>query len=170
MSTVGFPVAPPGTQWRLHQTEPAGNSYKHAQTWPAISSLEGRQDVEQMRLKSITFSRWGGNDQDFSGVKVTNKADQSSELMGTERHDWETAQIKELPIQKIHIFEKNDAYMRGFRIHYRNGETTLINSENGIDKGVIEFEETDILVGLTCLCTAANELKPRGFGFTVMRR
>ena len=60
--------------------------------------------------------------------------------------------------------------MRGFRIHYRNGETTLINSENGIDKGVIEFEETDVLVGLTCLCTAPSDLKPRGFGFTVMRK
>ena len=60
--------------------------------------------------------------------------------------------------------------MRGFRIHYRNGETTLINSETGVDKGAIEFEETDILVGLTCLCTAPNDLKPRGFGFTVMRR
>ena len=60
--------------------------------------------------------------------------------------------------------------MRGFRIHYRNGEVTLINSETGNDLGSIEFEETDVLVGVTCLCTASNELKPRGFGFTVMRK
>ena len=123
-----------------------------------------------MRIKSITFSRWGSSDQDFSGIRLTNKSGQSSELMGTKRHDEETAEIKELPIARIQIFEKNDAYMRGFRIHYRNGDTTLINSDTGIDKGAIEFEETDILVGLTCLCTAPNDLKPRGFGFTVMRR
>lgn len=39
--------------------------------------------------------------------------------------------------------------MRGFKITYRNGETDLINSESGPCAGTIDFEEGDVLVGVT---------------------
>ena len=59
-------------EFMVHETEPIGNEFGLDQTWPAMSSLEGRQDVNNMRIKTISFSRWGENDYDFSGLKVQN--------------------------------------------------------------------------------------------------
>ena len=59
--------------------------------------------------------------------------------------------------------------MRGFKITYRNGQTDLINSENGIDAGTIEFEDNDVLVGMTVHCNSDSDRRPRKFGFTIMR-
>ena len=59
--------------------------------------------------------------------------------------------------------------MRGFRITYRNGQTDLIGSDNGIEEGTVDFEQSDVLVGLTVQCNSENDKRPRRFGFTIMR-
>ena len=70
----------------------------------------------------MIVSRWGQSDTDFSGLKLRNAAGEESGLLGTERHAWETIDLQNLPIKKITIFEKNNNYMKGFRITYRNGQ------------------------------------------------
>ena len=74
-----------------------------------------------------------------------------------------------MPIQKITVFEKNDAYMRGFRIHYRNGSSEVINSADGTEAGTINFNEGDTLVGINVVCTSGDDKRPRKLGFTLMR-
>ena len=59
--------------------------------------------------------------------------------------------------------------MRGFRITYRNGQTDLIGSENGIEAGTVDFEASDVLVGLTVQCNSESDKRPRKFGFTILR-
>ena len=87
--------------------------------------------------------------------------------MGTQRHEWETLTLQDQPIKKITMFEKNSAYMKGFRITYRNGQQDVINADSGVDVGSIEFEKYDELVGMTI--QMGSDKKPRRFGFTVMR-
>lgn len=59
--------------------------------------------------------------------------------------------------------------MRGFKITYRNGEEDLINSCTGPCAGTIDFEEGDVLVGLTIQSNSDSDKRPRRFGFTIMR-
>ena len=60
--------------------------------------------------------------------------------------------------------------MRGFKIYYRNGQTDLIGSEDGLDAGTVEFDESDVLVGMTLHCNSESDKRPRRFGFTKMSR
>ena len=85
-------------EFMVHETKPIGNDFGLEQTWPAISSLQGRTDIDDMRLQVIQFSRWGENDQDFSGLVVTNNAGQSSDLMGTKRHEYTQIYLNQAPI------------------------------------------------------------------------
>ena len=59
--------------------------------------------------------------------------------------------------------------MRGFKITYCNGQTDLIGSDSGIEAGTVNFEESDVLVGMTLQCNSESDKRPRRFGFTVMR-
>ena len=43
--------------------------------------------------------------------------------MGKERHAWEEKVLEQAEIEKIMIVKKNDEYMRGFKIFYRNGKS-----------------------------------------------
>ena len=45
----------------------------------------------------------------------------------------------------------------------------MINSSEGPEAGSIDFQESDVLIGITTLCLSDNDKKPRQFGFTVMR-
>ena len=74
-----------------------------------------------------------------------------------------------MPLQKIIIFKKNEEYLRGFKIVYRNGSSDMINSSEGPEAGTIEFQENDVLIGITTMCLSDSDKKPRQFGFTVMR-
>ena len=56
----------------LRETKLIGNEFRLDQTWPTTQSLQGRRDVNNMRLRSIEFSRWSSSDYDFSGLQVTN--------------------------------------------------------------------------------------------------
>ena len=49
------------------------------------SNLQGR-DAASMRIKEISWSRWGETDHDFAGVKLTNNAGQMSDMLGMSRH------------------------------------------------------------------------------------
>ena len=60
--------------------------------------------------------------------------------MGTTRHEWESVQINDFPIENIKIFQGGSEYMRGFKIFYRNGQNQLIGTE-GDDVGTVNFEE-----------------------------
>lgn len=59
--------------------------------------------------------------------------------------------------------------MRGFRIIYLGGNTDIINSDNGNEAGVINFEEFDELVGLNMVTLKEGDTRPRRVGFTLMR-
>ena len=52
------------------------------------------------------------------------------------------------PIEKITIFKKDENYLKGFTISYRNGEEHVINDDSCKEAGVIVFEEFDELVGI----------------------
>ena len=67
------------------------------------------------------------------------------------------------------IVKKNDEYMRGFKIFYRNQESQVINSETGTQVEVIPFGQGDELIGLTVLNTSENDRRPRQIGFTLLR-
>jgi len=43
----------------------------------------------------MMVSRWGASDTDFSGLKLRNAAGEESNLMGTERHAWETIDLQD---------------------------------------------------------------------------
>ena len=68
------------------------------------------------------------------------------------------------------MFKKNEDYMRGFRILYRNGRSDAVNSTNGVEVGIVNFKEGDELVGFTVVCTSPEDKRPRKIGFTIMRR
>ena len=61
--------------WVIHETKPVGNDFSLNQTWPEIASLSGRRDVDNLRIKQISFSRWASGDHDFSGLKIKNNQD-----------------------------------------------------------------------------------------------
>ena len=83
-----------GVPTGVRETRPIGNEFRLEQTWPTIASLQGRQDVNNMRLKSISYSRWANGDHDFSGLKVKNNQDQESDIMGTTRFEYQTCNLK----------------------------------------------------------------------------
>ena len=47
------------------------------------------------------------------------------------------------PIERIVIFKKNNQYMRGFKIFFRNQQVVLIGSETGIECGTVTFQDND---------------------------
>ena len=63
-------------------------------------------------------SRWAESDNDFSGIKLQNKAGQSSEVLGKEKHPFETIAMRDDQVTRITIFKKNEEYMRGFKIDF----------------------------------------------------
>lgn len=79
----GFTVMRNG---QVHRYAPVGHDFKHLEVWPQISSLQGNSNVASMRLREISWSRWGENDVDFAGVKLSNFAGQSSELLGMQKY------------------------------------------------------------------------------------
>ena len=122
-----------------------------------------------MRLKCIEHSRWADGDVDLSALRLTNNSNQNSEVLGNIRHSWETTTLQQTPIEKILIYKKNEDYMRGFKIHYRNGQEQVVNSVNGIEAETIRFEANDELVGMTCINTSESDKRPRQLGFTLLR-
>ena len=59
--------------------------------------------------------------------------------------------------------------MRGFKIFYRDGTDQVINSIEGTNKGTVNFEATDVLVGMTVIFTSEGDKRPRKIGFTINR-
>ena len=45
----------------------------------------------------------------------------------------------------------------------------MIGSDNGLDAGTVDFEEGEVLVGMTVECNSESDKRPRRFGFTKMR-
>ena len=78
-----------------------------------------------MKVTKVHWSQWGSGDYDLSGLKMTNAAGQTSEIIGSTRYSWNECDLRDSPIQKIMIYRKSgsDAYMRGAEILYRDGET-----------------------------------------------
>ena len=122
-----------------------------------------------MKLVTIEISRWADNDRDLAGLRLKNAAGQTSDILGFQRHTWESFTLRDQPIQSITVIKKtDDNYTRGFKILYRSGVTDVINSDAGNEAGTIEFEEHDELVGMT-VCTMEDEKRPRKFGFSIMK-
>ena len=93
-----------------------------------------------------------------------------SDLMGMSKHAIQSVTLKQEPIRNIKVFRKsNDGYMRGCKITYRNGQTDLINSEDGLEAGTIEVEDNEVLVGITLACSSESDRRPRRLGFTFMK-
>lgn len=94
-----------------------------------------------MRITEISYSRWGGGDYDLSGLRLTNNSGTTSQLFGSERHAWQSLRLKSQPIASITVYKKSDnSYMRGFKITYRDGQSDIVNSDNGTEAGTINFE------------------------------
>ena len=87
--------------YRVFETKPIGNEFRLENTWPSIESLQGRQDVDNMRISKIAVSRWASSDWDISGLRVTDNAAHESDIMGKTRYDWVQTVLEEKPIQKI---------------------------------------------------------------------
>ena len=93
-------------------------------------------------------------------------------MMGQTRYQWMEVELRNSPIEKIHIYKKNgsDAYMRGFEILYRDEQTQVVNSIEGTCCGVVNLGPNDVLVGCQMKVTNAGELNPRQLGLLVMRK
>ena len=128
------------------------------------------EQVQQKKITSITFSRWGESDYDLGGFSCKNAANEESELFGFKKYEFETITLKNKPIESIQVVKKNEEYLRGFRINYRNGRSQIMNSTSGIEQGQVTFKEGDELVGFTVVCTSPEDKRPRKIGFTIMRR
>ena len=90
--------------------------------------------------------------------------------MGTTRHTWVTNTLHEQPIDRVQFIRKsNDEYMRGMKIHYRDGTSQVINSDSGEDAGTFQFEQGDMLIGLNMKCTSPSDKRPRQLGFILLR-
>ena len=168
---IGFTILRNG---QIHETEPNGCAITgFAQTWPKIPQLEAAvNNVSSKQISKISFSRWGQNDYDIAGIKLTNNEGQESEILGMARHAWDSIMLQQKPIQKINIYKKpgdGEAYMRGFEIIYQNGSSDTINSNNGDLAQTIHFEDYDELVGMTVAVTSESDKRPRRFGFSLMR-
>ena len=59
--------------------------------------------------------------------------------------------------------------MRGFKIFYINGTFDLINSDQGLEVGTIDFQEHDVLVGMTYILDEKYSKRILKLGFTVIR-
>ena len=66
----------------------------------------------------------------------------------------ESITLKPCPIEKIVVYKKDDTYLKGFKIMYRNGMEQLVNDDGGFEAGTVVFEEFDELVGITVQCTS----------------
>ena len=56
---------------KIHQLDTLGTSIGHPnyKEWPDINSLYGRQDVENLKIRKISWSRWGSGDNDLSAFR-----------------------------------------------------------------------------------------------------
>ena len=71
-------------------------------TWPEIYSCQVNvQDRDGMRLRDISFRKWGEEDVNLGGLRLNNCRGQFSDTMGKTRHDWETIVLNHSPIEKI---------------------------------------------------------------------
>ena len=46
----------------------------------------------------------------------------------------------------------------------------MIGSDSGLDAGTVDFDESEVLVGLTLHCNSESDKRPRRFGFTKMSK
>ena len=94
---IGFNLLRNG---QIYETEPNGCAITNfAQTWPKIPQLEAAvHNVSSKQISKISFSRWGQNDYDIAGIKLTNNEGQESEILGMLRHEWDTVMLQQKPI------------------------------------------------------------------------
>ena len=78
----------------VRETEPIGNDFRLIEPFPTIASLQGRTDVNNMKLKTIFYSRWASGDYDLSAIKVKNNQDQESGVLGTTRYEYESRNLR----------------------------------------------------------------------------
>ena len=93
-------------QYYLEVSETHGNgtSTWHEE-WPHILECQTNlRDTSGMRLKEVQFSRYSEDDKNLSCLVMTNNKGQESHQMGTVRHEMESAQITDLPIDRIVIY------------------------------------------------------------------
>ena len=89
-----FPPLPELFKYQVYQTLPVGHEFTYSETWPLTASLQNRNDVANMRLTQISFSRWGENDYDLSGIKLKNNSNQESDVIGRTKYALETLDLK----------------------------------------------------------------------------
>ena len=111
---------------KIHETDTMGNNFGFTtlKYWPEINSIYGRQDVENMKIRKITWSKWSDTDYDLSAIRFYPTEGDDSQIIGETRHGWEEVTLRTEPIQKILVYEKpsSSSYIRGFDIVYRDGQ------------------------------------------------
>ena len=85
---------------KIHKTDYYGNSFgiMDQRFWPALNTLYGRQDVENMKIRKISWSQWGSGDEDLSGVRFYPFEGEDSGIMGETRYTWAEAELHQRPI------------------------------------------------------------------------
>ena len=155
--------------YKIEETVPVGCNFSHTETWPEIGMLRAHCD-SSMQITQINCSRWGSSDEDLSGLQLTNSRGNTSEILGSTRHTWVTNDLLDRPIDRVQFIRKsNDEYMRGMKIHYRDGSSQVINSASGEDAGTFQFNQGDVLIGMNMKCTSPSDKRPRQIGFILLR-
>ena len=108
---------------------------------------------------------------DLAALYLTNNEGETSELetFGDERHDWVTTYLHQTQIEKIVVIKKNEEYMKGLKIFYRDGQQQVINDDEGVEAETVIFEPNDELIGMTCISAREKHERPRQLGFTLLR-
>ena len=66
----------------VHETRLLGDFFDKKQTVPTKQSLEGRGNVEFIRIKTIFYSRRSYTDYDLHGLKIENNLNETSNIIG----------------------------------------------------------------------------------------
>ena len=103
-----------------------------------------------MRLAEIKWSMY--EDERLAGLLLIDNEGYQGNILGAQPTESITLQKKS--ILNIDVFRNDDRFysLRGFTINYRDGEPDVIGL-SGSSKETVDFEEDDVLVGLTVQTT-----------------
>ena len=94
---IGFTLFRNG---KIHELSTLGNNFgfSNLKLWPEPNSIYGRQDVENMKIRKITWSKWSSTDFDLSGVRLYPTEGNDSDILGETRYGWEELTLHQTPI------------------------------------------------------------------------
>ena len=97
LKRIGFTLIRNG---KYHKTEMVGHSWgiMDQRFWPPLNTLWGRQDVENLKLRKMSWSQWGSGDEDLSGLRLFPFEGEDSGILGETRYGWAETELHQRPI------------------------------------------------------------------------